>query len=84
MSENSSILENESNPSHKFLLEEIAKIKKELNQLKNLKDKTFRSTKLSSKRKPVKRRVAVKRKTVTKRKPVKRRVAVKRKLTRRK
>jgi len=79
MSENSSRSENESNPSNEYLLKEIAKIKEELNHLKNLKDKTFRTTKSKTKRKPVRKRVAVKRKTVAKRKPVRKRVAVKRK-----
>ncbi len=79
MSENASRSENESNPSDEYLLEEIAKIKEELQQLRNLKEKTFRSFKPAAKRKPVKRRAAVKRKSAAKRKPVKRRAAVKRK-----
>ncbi|MFQ5440641.1 MAG: hypothetical protein ACE5DL_04175 [Nitrosopumilaceae archaeon] len=84
MSENFSTLENESSPSSEFLREEIAKIKAELNELKNLKEGNSRSTKTAVKRKPVKRRAAVKRKTAAKRKPVKRRAAVKRKTIRRK
>ncbi len=84
MSENSSRSENESRPSDKYLLEEIAKIKNELNQLKSLKDKTFRSTKKTAKRKPVRRRAVVKRKTAAKRKPVRRRAVVKRKTIKRK
>ena len=84
MSENSSSLENESNPSDEYLLKEIAKIKAELKELKNLKEKTYRSSKPAAKRKPVKRRAVVKRKTAAKRKPVKRRAVVKRKTVRRK
>ena len=64
MSENASRSENESNPSNEYLLKEIAKIKAELNHLKNLKDKTFRTTKSKTKRKPVRKRVAVKRKII--------------------
>ncbi len=84
MSENLSVSENESNPSDEYLLEEIAKIKVELQQLTNLKEKTFRLSKPAAKRKPVKRRAVVKRKTAAKRKPVKRRAVVKRKTARRK
>ena len=84
MSENSSSLENESNPSDEYLLKEIAKIKAELKELKNLKEKTYRSSKPAAKRKPVKRRAVVKRKTAAKRKPVKRKAVVKRKIIRRK
>jgi hypothetical protein len=84
MSENSSRLENESNPSDEYLLKEIAKIKAELKELKNLKEKTYRSSKPTAKRKPVKRKAVVKRKTAAKRKPVKRKAVVKRKTVRRK
>ena len=84
MSENSSRLENESNPSDEYLLKEIAKINAELKELKNLKEKTYRSSKPTAKRKPAKKRAAVKRKTVAKRKPAKKRAAVKRKTVRRK
>jgi hypothetical protein len=84
MSGNSSSLENESNPSDEYLLKEIAKIKAELKELKNLKEKTYRSSKPAAKRKPVKRRAVVKRKPAAKRKPVKRRAVVKRKTVRRK
>jgi hypothetical protein len=72
MSENFSRIENETNPSNEYLREEIAKIKTELDQLKNLKEQTFQITKSTSKRKPVKK--SVKRRTVTKRKPVKKSV----------
>jgi hypothetical protein len=79
MSENSSRLENESNPSDEYLLKEITKIKAELKELKNLKEKTYRSSKPAAKRNPVKRKAVVKRKTAAKRKPVKRKAVVKRK-----
>jgi len=86
MSENLSRTENETNPSNEYLLEEIAKIKTELNQLKNLKDQTFQKTKSLLKRKAVPKRKqvkkTVKRKTVPKRKQVKK--TVKRKTSRRK
>ncbi|MFZ8937829.1 MAG: hypothetical protein ACO2Y5_06225, partial [Nitrosopumilaceae archaeon] len=78
MSENSE-QQNESNPSNEFLLAEVAKIKAELDELKNLKEQTFRSS--STKRKPA--RKTVKKKTAVKRKParktVKKKTAVKRK-----
>ncbi len=87
--------ERESIPSNEYLLEEIAKIRQVLKQLKNLTEKTFRSAKPKAKRKAVKRRksaakrrsvkrrAAVKRKSAAKRRPVKRRAAVKRKVARR-
>jgi hypothetical protein len=79
MSENTSRSENESRPSDEYLFEEIAKIKAELEQLKNFKDKAFRPTKSVVKRKPAKKRAAVKKKAVVKRKPAKKRAAVKKK-----
>jgi hypothetical protein len=72
MSENSSRLENESNPSDEYLLKEIAKINAELKEL-------YRSSKPAAKRKPVKRKAVAKRKTAAKRKPVKRKAVAKRK-----
>ncbi len=64
--------ENEYNLTEKEMLEEIAKIREELNQLKDLKSKSSRSKpkakrKTTTRRKPVKRRT-VKRKTTTRRK----------------
>ena len=73
MSENYSRSENELNPSDKYLLGEIEKMKTELNQLKNLKDQTFQTTKSIARKKPARKRVAVKRK------PARKRVVVKRK-----
>ncbi|MFB5625377.1 MAG: hypothetical protein ACE5RQ_01265, partial [Nitrosopumilus sp.] len=67
MSENAE-QQNESIPSNEFLIAEVAKIKAELDELKNLKDKTFGSP--STKRKQV--RKTVKKKTAVKRKPAKR------------
>ena len=57
-------------PTKEFLINEVTKIKSELEELKNLKDQTFRSSSL--KRKPV--RKAVKKKAVVKRKPVRKAV----------
>ncbi len=95
MSETILVQEREPIPTDEYLLEEIAKIRRVLKQLKNLTEKTFRSSKPKAKRKavkkrksatrrkPVKRRAAVKRKAATKRTSVKRRAAVKRKAVRR-
>jgi len=77
MNENQTTFSHEENPSDQYLLDEIAKIKNELKNLKKLRGRKTQSTK--SKRKPVKRRAAAKRKTTSKRKPVKRRAAAKRK-----
>ena len=52
-------------PSNEFLMVEVAKIKAELDELKNLKEQTFGSH--SVKRKPA--RKTVKKKTAAKRKP---------------
>ena len=41
MNENQTALRNEENPSNEYLLEEIAKIKKELKILKKLRGKKF-------------------------------------------
>jgi hypothetical protein len=82
MSENAE-QQNESIPSNEFLIAEVAKIKAELDELKNLKDKTFGSpsTKRKQVRKTVKKKTAVKRKPAkrTVRKTVKKKTAVKRK-----
>ncbi|MFB5614486.1 MAG: hypothetical protein ACE5RI_05235, partial [Candidatus Nitrosomaritimum yanchengensis] len=69
MSENAK-QQKESIPSNEFLIAEVAKIKAELDELKNLKEQSFGST--SVKRKPV--RKTVKKKTATKRKPVRKTV----------
>ncbi len=71
--------EKESIPSNEYLLEEIAKIREVLKQLKNLNSKTVRAAKPNARRNPVQRRAAVKRKASAKRKTVQRRAAVKRK-----
>ncbi len=71
--------EKEPIPSNEYLLEELAKIREVLKQLKNLNSKTVRSAKPKARRNPVKRRAVVKRKASAKRKPVKRRDVVKRK-----
>ena len=67
-------------PTNEFLIAQVAKIKAELEELKNLKDKTFKSS--SPKRKPARKTT---RKTAAKRKPARkttRKTAAKRKPTR--
>ena len=55
MSENLLGSNNESNPSDEYLVEEISKMKVELDELKVLKDKIFRTVKAAAKRKPAKK-----------------------------
>ena len=57
-------------PSNEFLMAEVAKIKAEIDKLKNLKEQTFGSH--SVKRKPA--RKTVKKKTAAKRKPARKTV----------
>ena len=60
-------------PTNEFLIAQVAKIKAELEELKNLKDKAFKSS--SPKRKPARKTVRkTTRKTAAKRKPARKTV----------
>ena len=71
--------QNEPIPSNEFLIAEVAKIKAELDDLKNLKEETFRSH--SVKRKPA--RKTVKKKTSSQRKSYRKKTISKSKKSRR-